>query len=166
MHKAISVLLTCTTAALLAPFAAQAQPNSERTVTVVKIQEVVFTGPTSDCLDVAEFPLLSSSGERIGSGTACLEGGDFSCFPTPFAGCRQTTLSTFTFNLPGGSITAAMTLREIFTSESSLVQVGRGNVVGGTEAFEGATGSVQGGGPIRFMAEGIQANLTYVVRVT
>jgi hypothetical protein len=166
MHKAIVVLLAFTTAALLAPFAAPAQPDPQRTVTVVKIEDVVFTGPTTDCLDVAAFPLLSAAGERLGSGTACLKGGDFACFPIPFAGCRQTTLSTFTFNLPGGSITAPMTLKEVFTSESSLVQVGRGNIVGGTGAFVGATGRVRGGGPIRFTAEGIEANLAYVVRVT
>jgi hypothetical protein len=166
MHKAIVVVLTFTTAALLAPFAAQAQPDPQRTATVVKIHDVVFTGPTSDCLDVAAFPVLSPTGEPLGNGTACLTGGDFACFPIPFAGCRQTTLSTFTFNLPSGSITASMTLKEVFTSESSLVQIGSGNVVGGTGVFAGATGRVHGGGPISFTAEGIDANLTYVVRVT
>ena len=166
MHKPTLMLLLFTTAALLAPFAAQAQPDRESTVTVVKIEDVVFTGSTGDCLDVVEFLLLSPAREPLGSGTACLQGGDFACFPIPFPGCRQTTLSTFTFNLPAGTITAPMTLQEVFTSESSLVQVGRGNIAGGTGAFEGATGSVQGGGLIRFIAEGIEADLTYVVRVT
>src|SRR5688572_19340410 len=118
MRRAILVLLAFTTAALLAPFAAQAQPDPQRTVTVMKIQDVVFTGPTSDCLDVVGFPVLSPAGEPLGSGTACLTGGDFACFPIPFAGCRQTTVSTFTFDLPSGSITASMTLKEVFTSES------------------------------------------------
>ena len=166
MLKPILMLLAFTTAALLAASAARAQPDLAHTVTVVKIQDVVFTGSTGDCLDVAEFLLLSPAGEPLGSGAACLQGGDFACFPIPFPGCRQTTLSTFSFNLPAGTITAPMTLQEVFTSESSLVQVGRGNIAGGTGAFEGATGSVQGGGPIRFIAEGIEADLTYVVRAT
>jgi hypothetical protein len=144
-------VLTLAAGALLAAPAAQAQPQA----TVVKIHDVVFTGPTAECLDVAEFPLGSPSGAVIGSGTACLTGGDFGCFPVPVPGCAQTTLSTFTFRLPGGTVEADMTLKEVFTSESSLVQVGRGEIIGG--------GRIVGGGTATFTATGIAADLTYVV---
>lgn len=158
-----TLTLVLLAAMLIAAPAAQAAPRTF----VTKFDDVVFTDPPAglDCIAFATFSISTPSGTALGSGSTCLTGGDFACFPVAFAGCKQTALATFTLGLPGGSVRAEMTLREIFTSESALVQIGAGRIVGGTGAFAGARGFVAGAGPIAFTDAGIDANLTYVIHV-
>jgi hypothetical protein len=159
MTNAFRLIVAVTALALLAPVAAQATSKTSTETTVVLIEEGVFT--PDGCL---EFPLLSAAGAPLGDGRGCITGGDFSCFPVPYAGCRQTTYSTFEFNLPDGSVSAPMTLRELFLSESSLVQVGSGPIGGGTGVYSDASGRIAGGGLLRLTDEGFEGRAIYVVR--
>jgi hypothetical protein len=159
MTNAIRLIVAVAALVLLAPTAAQAGSKPGTGTTVVLIEEGVFT--PDFCL---EFPLLTPAGAPLGHGRACITSGDFPCFPVPYAGCRQTTYSTFEFTLPGGSVTAPMKLRELFLDESSLVQVGTGRISGGTGAYAGATGRIVGGGLLTLTDVGFEGRLIYVVR--
>src|SRR5262245_51961827 len=116
MRTGLIVVAVAAVAALAAPLAGQAQPTS-RGVVVATIDEVADGEPMEGCLFVLAFPLRSPSGAPLGDGTACATGGDFACFPA-FAGCRQTVLVTFRFNLAGGFVESAMTLTELYTGPS------------------------------------------------
>ena len=60
--------------------------------------------------------------------------------------CRQTVRSTLTLDLARGSLTMPLKLREVLPSLSSFIQVGRGEVSGGTGVYAAAKGPVAGGG--------------------
>lgn len=158
MTNAIRLTVAIAMIALIAPIAGQASSDRAIGATVALIEEGVFT--PDGCF---EFPLRSATGAPLGHGTACITGGDFSCFPVPFAGCRQTTYSTFEFALPDGSVSAPMTLREVFRSESSLIQVGSGPITGGTGRYADATGRIVGAGTVTFTDVGFEGRLVYVV---
>jgi hypothetical protein len=158
MTKAIRLIVAVAALVLLAPAAAQAGSKPGTGTTVVLIEEGVFT--PDFCF---EFPLLTPAGAPLGHGRACITGGDFACFPA-YAGCRQTTYSTFEFTLPRGSVTASMKLRELFLDESTLVQVGTGRITGGTGAYAGARGQIVGGGLLNLTDVGFEGRLIYVVR--
>jgi hypothetical protein len=159
MTKAIRLIVAVAALVLLAPAPGQAGSKPGTGTTVVLIEEGVFT--PDFCL---EFPLLTPAGAPLGHGRACITGGDFSCFPVPYAGCQQTTSSTFEFTLPGGSVTASMKLRELFLDESTLVQFGTGRIIDGTGAYAGARGQIVGGGLLNLTDEGFEGRLIYFVR--
>lgn len=90
------------------------------------------------------FTVRSPGGRPLGTGRSCIrsiEGCD------PFvAFCRQTVLTTFTLDLARGSLTAPMTLHELWPTPSSFFQLGSGRVRAGTGAYASASGHVDGGG--------------------
>ena len=55
-------------------------------------------------------------------------------------------LTTFTLDLARGSLTAPMTLHELWPTPSSFLQQGSGTVSAGTGAYASATGHIDGGG--------------------
>jgi hypothetical protein len=145
-----SLVLTLGLSAALA----QAAPGSRPIVG--KFGEVSFGPATPACpgttLFQADFPILTAKGDPLGNGTSCVQGWAEGPCPDPAPpGCRQTTLAVFILNLPGGSITAPMTLDETFVAgEFAVVEHGEGGIVDGSGSFAGATGSVEYDGILRF----------------
>jgi hypothetical protein len=109
--------------------------------------------------------IQSLTGRPLGTGQSCIATID-GCDPfKPF--CRQTVHTTLTFALSRGSLTVPMTLLEVWPSESSFIQAGRGDVSAGTGDYKGATGRVAGGGAGSFDDEfNFTGRLVYVARVS
>jgi hypothetical protein len=158
-EKEVKMRFTSFVAALvctLAVSAVSAHADAGGRTTVVRFGDVTFGPSTPSCpgttLFQADFPLLSSEGDPLGSGTSCVQGWAAGPCPDPAPpGCHQTTLAEFILTLPEGSITAAMTLEETFVGgEFAVVEHGEGGIVDGTGAFAGATGTVQYDGMFRF----------------
>ena len=163
-----SLVTALVCALFLTAAAARGASLSQRSTTIVgTIQDVVFGGPTAACsadtLFEVDFSLVSPGGEVLGSGTSCVHGwAGTPCPDLAHAGCHQTTLATFVFDLVGGAITAPMELSETVVAGGSEVQEGRGEIAGGTGGYAGATGTIEDNGIISFTA-GI--HLSFVVHI-
>jgi hypothetical protein len=110
------------------------------------------------------FDMAAPSGALLGTGVSCIlstEGCD------PFVqfvpGCHRFADARFDLHFAGGTLVAPLRLFELFPTPLSFVQVGVGRIVGGTGAFAGARGIVEGGGTGAFTETGIDAHLTYTV---
>ena len=158
------LLTTLALAVSLAGAAAAAPPvtqNSDRTVRVA-IQNVQFGNPTDACpAGTVAYTLLSLRGVSAGDGTACIQSST-GCDPWQ-VGCRQVTQAIFTFNLPRGSVTAPLVLRERFLSETMVVQLGLGKISAGTGDYAQVHGSLEGGGIVNFNDTSGNSGLVYFV---
>jgi hypothetical protein len=130
---------------------------------VVRFENIVFSGPSESCpVGIVAFDLFSESGDPAGTGTACIkmvEGCSFS------AGCRDVATSVFTLRVEGGSVTARMSLDELWLSDTTMLQVGKGKIRSGTGDFARAQGRVEGGGIVRFADSEIESGLVYAIRI-
>jgi hypothetical protein len=88
--------------------------------------------------------VFSLGGRPLGTGRTCIASID-GCDPL-VAFCRQTVRTTFTLDLARGALTVPMKLHEVWPTESSFIQVGRGEVRAGTGAYARAKGHLTGGG--------------------
>jgi hypothetical protein len=108
------------------------------------------------------FDMIAPDGAPLGSGRSCVT----SQTGCSFTGrCRDTARATFVLDLPSGSVTARMVLRETWPTDSLVLQRGNGRVTSGTGGYVGATGRIVGGGAIQFTESGESPLLVYDLRV-
>ncbi len=140
--------------------AAPAQASSTLAVSLVPN----FALPVSCSGDGFGLDVNSLTGRPLGTGQTCIAA-SVGCDPfTPF--CRQSVRSTLTLNLPHGSLTAPLKLLEILPTQSSFIQVGSGEVAGGTGIYSAARGHVTGGGAGSFDEMGtFTGRLVYVANL-
>jgi hypothetical protein len=160
--KTLTTLFVLAATVATAPAAARVDHDPKRIV--VEIPRVDFGGEPG-CLFVLTFPLLSRDGAHVGDGTGCITSIAASeCPDGVVAGCRETVLSTVTFDFADrGSITAPSTFEEVWLSDSTVAFRSRGRIVGGTGEFAGAGGKLKGSGTIDFAT--LEADARYVVRL-
>lgn len=144
-----------------AAFAGTADRSAGQRVLVVRIvSPPTFFDSTDECAAGGSIVALSSlTGRPLGQATLC----NSEILPTSRGFVE---IATMKLELSGGSIVAAMRIAFIFSPDGSrALQLATGTILEGTGAYEGARGSVHGGGPIVFGPEGPEPNLTYVIRV-
>jgi hypothetical protein len=164
MSRAIfrtAIAVACVLALTTVPAAAAGRERSATVVDLVPSGDASAACP--DALFGIAFDVTSLAGRPLGQGRSCvasIQGCD------PFApNCRQTVRATFTLDLPRGSLTAPMTLRELWPSETSFVQVGHGTITAGTGDYKGVTGHIDGGGAGSFTEQGFEGRLLYLIRL-
>src|SRR5262245_45539828 len=111
------------------------------------------------------FDMVSPAGSLLGRGRSCIgsfEGCDPSVAFRP--GCHATIGVTFVLDFADGSLTAPMTLREVYPDPVTVRQHGEGHVSDGSGGFAGARGVVEGGGTLVFAPFAV--DLVYVVHLT
>jgi hypothetical protein len=108
------------------------------------------------------FDMVSLRGEPLGTGRTCVHSFDGCSFA---AGCHARMRTTFTLDFAQGSLTASVRLREVWSTDFSFVQRGKGRITAGTGEFTGARGWIKGGGTGAFTDQGLDADLVYVVHV-
>jgi hypothetical protein len=151
--KFVSVVAALALTLALSAVSAHADPAARPIV--AKAGEVTFGPSTPACpgttLFQADFPLLTPQGDPLGSATSCVQGWSVGPCPDPAPpGCQQTTLAIFILSFAEGSITASMTLEETFVAGPfAVVEHGQGEIVAGTGAFAGTTGTVEYDGMFR-----------------
>ena len=121
---------------------------------VVRIVDTpTFLEPTPECpAGRGEAQLWSPRGAIVGSVENCIHRSDFACSE---AGCRLVENALQTFRLAGGTISVRAKLTYRFNADfSSAIHVIVGSVVGGSGVYAGASGTLFGGGPIRFDPDG------------
>ena len=156
--------------ALAALTLAPAQPagGHDRSRIVASVTDVqFFDGPTEACPGAifrVDFALVSQRGKPIARGMNCVES-LVGCEPF-FVGCRQTVRLTVTLTFAShGTLTAAMTIREAFLSDTVVFERGKGKITGGTGDFVGATGTVRTRGTVEFTDAGAVADMRMVIRL-
>jgi hypothetical protein len=156
---ALVIALLC--AAVIGAGSAHAAPPN---VLVVGYEDIAFGPPTAECpLFTVTFTVVSASGERLGTGTSCVQRISGNCDPLR-VGCRQTVDTVFTFHLRAGSITVRTVLLEFGTSENSLFEVASGRITSGTGAFEGKGGALVGAGSLTFNPDGtVESTLVHIL---
>jgi hypothetical protein len=161
--KLAALVLPLLCAALIGAGSAHAAPPH---VLVVGYEDIAFDAPTPECpIFSVTFTVVSVSGERLGTGTSCVQRISGNCDPLRI-GCRQTVDTVFTFNLDEGSITVRTVLREFGTSENSLFEVASGRITSATEAFAGKGGALVGAGSLTFNPDGtVESTLVHVLIV-
>jgi hypothetical protein len=160
--KGLMILLIVAAALAGTPAAARTDHDPQRIV--VGIPSVGFGG-AEGCLFVLEFPLVSRAGAQVGEGMGCITAFAASeCPDGAVPGCRETVLSTLTFDFAGrGSLTAPSTFEQIWLSESSVAFSSKGRITSATGEFSGAKGTLKGRGTIDFAT--LEADARYVVRL-
>lgn len=162
-RKIICVLVLASAFALIAGGAARAD-DDERSRIVFGVENVGdASAACGDALFGLSFDMVSRRGVPLGSGRTCVHSFDGCSFA---AGCRATMRATFTLDFARGSVTASMLLREVWPSDFSFIQRGKGRIVAGTGEFEDARGRVKGGGAGVFTDQGVDPDLVYVVHLT
>jgi hypothetical protein len=162
-RKIICVLVGLASAFALTAGAARAD-DDERSRIVFGVENVAdASAACGDALFGLSFDIVSRRGVLLGSGRTCVHSFDGCSFA---AGCRATLRATFTLDFARGSLTAAVVLREVWPTDFSFIQRGRGRITGGTGTFEDARGRVKGGGTGVFTDQGVDADLVYVVHLT
>lgn len=151
--------------ATVCALALTAGPAAARSTTVV--MNLVPSGDASaSCpgsLFGLGFDVVSPAGKALGTGRSCVAAID-GCDPFR-PRCHQAVSATFTLDLAPGSVTAPMTLHEIWPTESSFLQLGHGRVASGTGAYAAARGSIAGGGGGEFTDQGFDGRLVYLLRL-
>ena len=159
MRKLVLVLLVAT---LTAAAGAQA---ADRALIVYRVTEAPEPlGRTDECPEGGGVATMRSpSGREIGKSRLCLQNVEFTCERV----CVQRETGRLTNTLARGQIFLDVRFNYIFNeSFSRAVHFATGTVTGGTEAYEGSSGSLRGGGPIRFDPDfTAHPNLVYVTRV-
>jgi hypothetical protein len=162
-RKIICVVVVLVSVFALTAGAARAD-GDERSRIVFRVENVGdASAACGDALFGLSFDMVSRRGVPLGSGMTCVHSFDGCSFA---AGCRATLGATFTLDFAHGSLTAAMALREIWPTNFSFIQRGKGPITGGTGEFEDARGRVKGGGTGVFTDRGVDPDLVYVVRLT
>lgn len=162
--KILRVLAGLACALALSAGSARAD-GSDRSRIVFSAENVVDASAScSGALFGLSFDMVSPAGDLLGSGRSCVHSID-GCFPF-VPGCRQTVRSTFHLDFGRGTLTAPMRLREVWPTETSFRQRGKGKITGGTGDFAGVRGRVKGGGAGAFTDQGLVADLVYVLRLT
>jgi hypothetical protein len=159
MTKKILVAAACAAALMAGP--AQGSDGGRSTLAVSLVPD--FSLPVS-CSNGFGLRVDSLANRPLGNAQTCI-GSSRGCEVfVPF--CRQTVHSTLTLDLARGSLTVPLTLQEVLPSESSFIQVGRGEVAAGTGAYARATGPVAGGGVGSFDEQGaFSGRLVYVAEL-
>jgi hypothetical protein len=163
--KVIAILSTL--ACLLALTAGAAQASPLQATQIVFDVENAGDG-SAQCpgaLFGLSFDMVSPGGALLGTGVSCIAavtGCDPSSAWRP--GCQATLDATFVLDFAGGSITAPVRLHEEYPSPSAVRQQGVGKIAGGTGAYAGAAGTVDGGGTVDFAVEG-SFEIAYTVHV-
>jgi hypothetical protein len=161
-RKIIGVLVVLASAFALTAGAARADED-ERSSIVFRAENVQDATTCGNALFGLSFDMVSLRGVPLGTGVTCVHSFDGCSFA---AGCRARMRATFTLDFQRGSITAAMVLREVWPTDFSFVQRGKGRIIGGTGEFEDARGRVKGGGTGVFTDQGVDPDLVYVVHLT
>jgi hypothetical protein len=161
-RKIICVLIVLASALALTAGSARAD-DDERSRIVFRAENVRDATGCGNALFGLSFDMVSLRGVPLGTGTTCVHSFDGCSFA---AGCRARVRATFTLEFRRGSLTAAMVLREVWPSDFSFIQRGKGRITGGTGEFEDARGRVKGGGTGVFTDQGADLDLVYVVHLT
>jgi hypothetical protein len=161
-RKIICVLVVLTSAFALTAGAARAD-DDERSSIVFRAENVRDATACVDALFGLSFDMVSLRGVLLGTGTTCVHSFDGCSFA---AGCRARIRATFTLEFGRGSLTAAMMLREVWPTDVSFAQRGKGRITAGTGEFEDVRGRVRGGGTGVFTDQGVDPDLVYVVHLT
>jgi hypothetical protein len=149
--KLAAVILGLLCAAAIGASSAQAR---ETRVIVMSFEDITFGPPTPACpVFTVAFTVVSLGGERLGSGTSCVQSIAGNCDPLRI-GCRQTVDAIFTYEFRQGSITVRAVLLEFGTSESSLFELASGRITSGTGAFQNKGGALFGAGTLAFNPDG------------
>jgi hypothetical protein len=163
--KVISILAALACMLALTAGAAQARPV-EATKIVFEVEN--FGDGSAQCpgaLFGLSFNMVSPGGTLLGAGVSCISavaGCDPSSAWRP--GCQATLDATFVLDLADGSITAPVRLHEEYPNPTAVRQQGVGKVAGGTGAYAGAAGTVDGGGTVDFAVDG-SLDIAYTVHV-
>jgi hypothetical protein len=153
------ILIAAIAASLMAA-PAQAAEGGRTTLAVSLVPD--FSLPVS----CAGFGLRvdSLAGRPLGTGQTCIRSSVGCEEFVPF--CRETIHATLTLDLARGSLTVPLTLREVLPSDSSFIQVGRGEVSAGTGIYAAARGPVAGGGAGSFDEQGVfSGRIVYVAEL-
>jgi hypothetical protein len=162
-RKIICVLVVLASAFALTAGTARADDDGRSRI-VFGVENVGdASAACGDALFGLSFDMVSRRGVPLGSGRTCVHSFDGCSFA---AGCRATLRATFTLDFARGSLTAAMVLREVWPTDFSFIQRGKGRITVGTGAFEDARGRVKGGGTGVFTDQGVDPDLVYVVHLT
>lgn len=152
-------ILVVAAAALAAAGMAQASANPiQRDPITARIDRPVFLGPTPACPEFrAETRLLSETGAVIGSSFLCVR----TVEPAP---PLEKQIGTLTLFLPGGKIVTEAAIVDDFSGFPIVGQTISGAVVAGSGLYQGATGTLSGGGTIVIDENGVpHPNTTLVV---
>jgi len=141
--------------------AAPAQASSTLAVSLVPD----FALPVTCSGDGFGLDVNSVGGRPLGTGQTCIASSHGCESFTPF--CHRTVRSTLTLDLARGSLTMPLRLLEVLPTETSFIQLGSGEVVGGTGIYSGARGRVTGGGAGSFDELGtFTGRIVYVAELT
>jgi hypothetical protein len=160
-RKIVCVLVVLASAFALTTGAARAD-DDERSSIVFRVQNVRDATTCGNALFGLGFDMVTLRGVPLGTGTTCVHSFDGCSFA---AGCRARMRATFTLEFQRGSLTAAMVLREVWPTDVSFIQRGKGRIIAGTGEFEDMRGRVKGGGTGVFTDQGIDPDLVYVVHL-
>jgi len=143
------------------PAGAGATPASR---IVFSVENLGDAGAACDGFGLS-FDMVSPAGSLLGRGRSCMGSFD-GCDPSVSfrPGCHATISVTFVLDFADGSLTAPMTLREVYPDPLTIRQHGEGRVSGGSGAYAGASGVVEGGGTILFAPFAV--DLVYVVHLS
>lgn len=125
--------------------------------------ERVHTTPTRRATNGCAF-LINARLVGGGTQTTCINGLD----GVPGADVVMHSRGVMTFHLKKGSIRARVRITQRFGSDGVHArQTVRGSIVGGTRAYRGAGGTINGGGTVTDRASGLgPVNLRYTLRLT
>jgi hypothetical protein len=114
-----------------------------------KVEAPAFLGPSPACAAYrVHTRLVSEAGGVIGSSSFCVASASFD-----EALRTQTQTGTLDLHLPGGEIVTRATIVDDF-SVYPIVQTISGTVVSGNGVYQGARGTLSGGGTIVFNSNG------------
>jgi hypothetical protein len=137
--------------ALAAAGAAQASGNPiQGDPVTVRIEAPVFLGPTGACPAFrVHTRLAGGDGRPLGSSLFCVRSASFDD-PTGVL----TEVGTLTLHVPGGAIVAEATIVDELAAYPVVPQTISGTVVSGSGLYQGASGSLAGGGTVVFDENG------------
>jgi hypothetical protein len=135
--------------ALIGAGTAHAGKPIQSPLITVKVADPVFLGPTPGCAALrAHTDLVSEGGEVIGSSMFCIASA-----PYDDATSTLTETGTLEIHLPGGEIVTQATIVDDL-GVYPVVQTIFGTVISGGGHYQGASGTLSGGGTIEFDESG------------
>jgi len=155
-----TVLLILMVSVLIATTAAQAADAGPIVYRVTEAPE--FFDPTDECPEGGGVATMrTGAGLELGTSRLCLQAVDFTCEPV----CVQRQFGALTNTFAGGQIFINVVFRDVFNKDFSHARhFARGSVAGGTGAYAGSTGYLQGRGSIELDPDFTpHPNLTYRV---
>jgi hypothetical protein len=162
MGKSVVLAVMAVLAGVASSAASAGAREAQRQVVAFSVQNLGdASAACPDALFGLSFDMVGPDGSTLGSGRSCVRsqtGCEFA------AGCKARVRATFVLDLACGSITARVTLRETWPTDSLLIQRAEGSIVSGTGALAGARGSLEGAGVVQFSDTGATPLLVYLVR--